>query len=155
MNSLFIEKCHSCLSYRLKEGTKASFYCKTGENGILPERLSLGIYAQKQNSRKDYLKKNEVNGIYKKTESGLYRMLNHGRIHTSIWEMPEFPEFYGYGEIDERHGIYDLIVLFSEDNCNKTFDIHIFRGMYKPEYIKKAFEFLRLKKKPQMNGAWG
>lgn len=150
MNERFIETSHIPLTYVKKEGTKGSFYQSNGKKGILPERISLGIFAQRKDSQKDKVKKDEVNGTYKKAEEGIYKHLNNGRIHSSIWGFEDYPDFYGYGIVDERYAIYDLLILSSGNNCTSSFDVHIFRGMGKPDYIQKAFNYLRyhLKQKP-------
>ena len=152
MNERFIETSHIPLTYVKKEGTKGSFYQSYGKKGILPERISLGIFAQRKDSQKDKVKKDEVNGTYKKAEEGIYKHLNNERrIHSSIWDFEDYPEFYGYGIIDERYAIYDLLILYSGNNCSTSFDVHVFRGMGKPDFISKAFQYLRyhLKQKPQ------
>jgi len=151
MNDRFIEASHIPLSYVKKDGTKGSFYQIRGRKGILPERLSLGIFAQKKESQKDKLKKDEVNGTYRKAEEGIYKNLNRGRVHSSIWGLEDYPEFYGYGIIDERYSIYDLLVLYSGNNCSTSLDVHVFRGMGKPDFIQQAFKYLRyyIKLKPQ------
>ncbi len=150
MNDRFIEASHIPLSYLKKDGTKGSYYQIKGKKGILPERISLGIFAQRKDSQKDKVKKDEVNGTYKKAEEGIYKHLNNGRIHSSIWGFEDYPDFYGYGILDERYAIYDLLILSSGNNCTSSFDVHIFRGMGKPDYIQKAFNYLRyhLKQKP-------
>lgn len=151
MNERFIETSHIPLSYVKKDGTKGSFYLSNGKKGILPERISLGIFAQKKESQKDKLKKDEINGSYKKAEEGIYKSLNNGKVHSSIWGFEEYPEFYGYGIIDERHSLYDLVIMYSGNNCSTSFDVHVFRGMGKPDFISQAFQYLRyhLKQKPQ------
>jgi len=145
MNERFIQIGHIPLKYEKKEGTKGSFYQKAGERGILPERLSFGMYAKCKDSNRDSLKVNEINGQYKKLEPGLYKGLNPGdMIHTSIWKgLPEFPEFYGYGIFDERHEIFDLLIFYSENVCTNSFEVHIFKGMGKPEFMENAFSYLR------------
>lgn len=144
MNNNFIEKCiiDEC-TYQKKEGTKNSFKLVAGLAGILPKTLCLGIFAQKRISQNDKVKKNEINGVYNKPEEGIYKTLNNGKIHTSIWVNPEYPEFYGYGIIDERFNKYDLLILHSSDNCNTIFTIYLFAGLGKPEYINQTFEYLR------------
>lgn len=148
MNERFIESSHLVLKYGLKEGTKASFYQKEGAKGIFPRRLSVGNYAQRKPSQQDNAKKTEINGQYRKDESGLYKELNGRKIHSSIWEAPGFPEFFGYGILDERHQLYDLLIVDSEDQLASSFTLHIFRGMGKPEYLQEVFSYLR-NKKPQ------
>ena len=148
MNKRFIQSSHISLFYELKAGTKGSFYQKAGQRGILPNRISMGIFAQKKESKKDSFKLNELNGQYNKAEEGLYKELNKGRIHSSIWKAPDYPEFYGYGCLDERHQIFDLLILESEDNLSASLTIHIFRGMGKPDYLHEAFSYLRKQKAP-------
>lgn len=148
MNERFIEQSHSSFTYEKKEGTKGSFYLNAGQKEILPERLSWGIFAQKKASDKDLQKVNEINGQYRINEPGLYKGLNKGKIHTSIWKsISEYPEFYGYGILDERFEIFDLLIVYSENVCSTSFEIHLFKGYGKPEYIKDAFSFLRTDKK--------
>ncbi len=150
MNDRFIKSCHLPLSYDKKPETKGSFYQSSGDRNILPQRLSLGIFAQKKASQNDNQKKNEINGQYKRTEEGLYYSLDSRKIHSSIWSNPEFPEFYGYGIIDERFSVFDLLILYSGNGCSTSFEIHLFRGLGKPEYLKYAFQYLRayISKKP-------
>jgi len=152
MNARFIENCHFPMIFEKKEGTKGSFYQSGGKGGILPKRISWGIFAQRKPSSQDSMKKNEINAQYKRTESGLYAGLNQGRIHSSIWGFPAFPEFYGYGILDERHGIFDLLIIYSENQCLQSMEIHLFKGMGKPELLESAFIHLRnfqKNKKPQ------
>jgi hypothetical protein len=156
MNSRFIENCYNSLKYEKKEGTKGSFLQVAGKKGILPARLSWGIYSICKVSTRDSHKVSEINGQYKKNESGAYKGLNQGKIHTSIWKgISEYPEFIGYGIIDERHDIFDLMIIHSENYCTSSFEIHIFKGMGKPEFMESAFSFLRnnKKKKPYQNKA--
>ena len=151
MNNRFIETCHSILAYQKKVGTKGSFYQSEGKRDTLPNRLSIGIFAQRRSSNMDFQKKNEINASYKKSEEGLYKHLNKGRVHTSIWFNPDYPEFYGYGIIDERFNIYDLIIIYSSDNITSSFEIHLFRGLGLPEYKKRVFQYLRLHKNKSPN----
>jgi hypothetical protein len=143
MNERFIESCHIPLGYEKKEGTKGSYYQTKGEKNTLPNRISWGIYTQHRHSQKDELKKNEINAIYNKDEAGIYYSLNGRKIHSSIWGHDEYPEFYGYGIIDERFSIYDLLIIYSGNDCSTSFEIHLFRGMGKPEYLKQVFKYLR------------
>ncbi len=121
MNSRFIENCYNSLKYEKKEGTKGSFLQVAGKKGILPARLSWGIYSICKVSTRDSHKVSEINGQYKKNESGAYKGLNQGKIHTSIWKgISEYPEFIGYGIIDERHDIFDLMIIHSENYCTSS-----------------------------------
>ncbi len=149
MNDRFIESCHYSMMYEKKPETKGSFYQSAGKRGILPNRISWGINAFSKTSNKLKGKINEINGQYKVSEEGLYKELNQGKFHTSIWGFPLYPEFYGYGIFDERHDLYDLVIVHSENICSSSMDIHIFRGLGKLEYQEAAFNYLRnLMKKP-------
>ena len=151
MNDRFIESCHYSLTYQRKPETKGSYYQINGDRNILPCRISLGIFAQRKGSAKDNQKKNEINGTYKKAEEGFYSKLDNKKIHSSIWGKEDYPEFYGYGIIDERSHVFDLLIFYSTNNCLNSFQVHIFRAMGKPEYLNQAFQYLRIymNKKPQ------
>jgi hypothetical protein len=114
-----------------------------GKSGIMPKTLSVGIFTQHKPSTQHKAKKNEINGCYNKPEEGLYKELSKGKVHTSIWEYEGFPEFEGYGIIDERFNIYDLLILLSENNFTSSFTLYIFRGLGKPEYIAEVFKYVR------------
>jgi len=144
MNSKFIDNCQKYqLTYNKKEGTKNSFALVTGRPGILPKTLCLGIFAQGKKSSRDKDKINEINGMYNLSEEGIYKHLNKRKVHSNIWTYQGFPEFYGYGIIDERFNIFDLVILHSEDNCTSTFTIHIYKGLGKPDYMQEVFKYLR------------
>lgn len=152
MNYRFIENCHSFIKYERKPETKGSYYLKEGNKGILPERISWGINAICKDSNKLKDKINEINALYKKNEPGLYKGLNNGKIHTSIWKgLKEYPEFYGYGILDERFSLFDLLIIYSDNNCTSSIEIHLFKGMGKPEYYETVFSYLHdyIKKKPR------
>lgn len=148
MNERLIQNLHVPLKYELKEGTKGSFYQTSGKKEFLPERLNWGLNSNCRASNKDPFKINEINAKYKVNELGAYKGLNNGSIHTSIWKpLPEYPQFYGYGILDERHKIFDLLIIYSEDNCTSTIEIHILKGLGKAEYIEQAFNYLKNYKK--------
>lgn len=152
MKDRFIEGCHSVLYYEKKEGTKSSYYQKAGERNILPNRISWGIETRGRKGTRSSIKKCELKGRYKVSEQGLYKDLNERNIHTAIWGNYEYPEFYGYGIIDERFGVYDLLIIYSDNNCNESLEIHLFRQMGKPEFIEMAFRYCRgiINKKPRI-----
>lgn len=149
MNKNFIQNSHISTYYELKEGTQGSFLFKAGKPNSLPNRISWGMYSKSKKSPKLEEKINEINATYKIAEEGLYKELFNRKIHTAIWPKKDFPEFYGYGVIDERTKTKDLLIIFSEDQCSESLEIHIFRGMGKPEYFDMAFEYLRNEKAPR------
>jgi hypothetical protein len=150
MNDRFIKDSHIILQYEVKAGTKGSFYQCGGRINFLPNRISLGMFAQRKISNKDHLKKNEINATYKKNEEGFYSGFPSKKIHTSIWKFENYPEFYGYGILDERYVLRDLLIFYSSNNCETNFEIHIFQKMGKQEYLIPCFQFLRnyINKKP-------
>ncbi len=141
MNTEFIKTKHQAFTYQRKEGTKCTFLMTNGKRCLLPERLSIIPYCGKAGHRKANY---QVNGYYKKNDSGLYINLNPKRtIHTKIWDLDNYPMFAGCGEIDQRKGIYDLIIIYSKDNCKDSFELHHFTGLAKPQYIDEAATYLQ------------
>ena len=95
MNERLIENLHVSLKYELKADTKGSFYQISGKKEFIPERINWGLNSNCRASGKDSFKLNEINAKYKVNESGAYKGLNKGCIHTSIWKtLPEYPEFF-------------------------------------------------------------
>lgn len=152
MNDRLIESSLFILQYERKADTKESYYRIEGNPNILPKRISWGIHAQKIKSDKDHLKRNEINANYNKNEDGFYSGFPSKKIHTSIWKEEDYPEFYGYGILDERYPIKDLLIIYSNNNCQNSFYIYIFKGMGNQDGIKIAFPFLRsyINKKPPL-----
>jgi len=140
MNVEFIKVKHQVLTYELKEGTKTSFYQTAGPLGILPSRITFSNYFHKEGLRKA---KFEINGQYKISESGLYYGMNKRKVHTKIISIGNYPMFIGWGEIDARFGIYDLLIFHSENNAKQSFQIHHFRGLAKPEYLDSVCHYLQ------------
>jgi len=143
MNDRFFEGNHHVLVYERKEGTKQSFYNSFGRLDILPKRISWGSFAQKKESNKDALKKSEINGVYLKNEMGLYSGFRGRKVHTSIWKNDKYPEFFGYGIIDERYNVRDLVIIYSSNNCKDSFEIHVLISMGYLDNLDRAFEYLR------------
>jgi hypothetical protein len=140
MNTELIKSSHIILTYQKKEGTKTSFKKLEGPDSILPERLSFMHYSGKEGKFKAYY---EINGTYKKEEKGLYYDMNKRNVHTKIIPIHNKPLLLGWGEIDCRFYIYDLIILYSTNNCSQSFQLHLFRGMAKPEYLEAVCNYLQ------------
>ncbi|MBK9285842.1 MAG: hypothetical protein IPM51_16220 [Sphingobacteriaceae bacterium] len=145
MDKTYIEPRYSSITYELKESTKASYYYKEGKKGILPNRIGIGNFSNNSSSAIHKLRIVELKANYKKFENGKYKGLNKGdSIHTSIYPLDINYNFSGYGILDERHKIYDLVVF---ENLNtKVVTIHHFEGMAKPEYQNLVWSFLIDKK---------
>ncbi len=141
INNELIKTKHSISTYELKEGTTSSFYRTAGGN-ILPERLGLGLFANVKTTLKSQTRIAEIKSRYKKDESGLYYSMCDRYIHTSIWTNPNYPDFYGYGIIDERFRIDDLIVIYSTNNCKQSFEIHHFKGLASAANLDEVFTYL-------------
>jgi hypothetical protein len=139
MNTEFIKASHHVFTYELKEGTKSSFYLKEGSPKLLPCRISFMPYSGKEGKRKAHY---EINGTYKQNEIGKYYSMNNRRVHTKIIPINAFPSFVGWGEVDERFKIYDLLIIHSTNNCKESFHIHVFIGMAKGEYLESVCNYL-------------
>jgi len=140
MNTEFIRSKHQSFTYTLKEGTKTSFKHSEGFKNILPETISFTNYYGKEGRRKA---KFQLSGKYKLLEHGFYYAMNDRKVHTKIMEINDYPMFIGWGEIDARHKIYDLIIVFSMDNCKSSFEIHLFKGLANIEYLNDACSYLQ------------
>jgi hypothetical protein len=140
MNTEFIKATHQIFSYQLKEGTKTSFRLCSGKKCFLPERLSLTNYTGKAGLRNA---KFQIQGKYKKEEEGTYYFMNNREIHTKIMEVNNYPLFIGWGEIDVRFKVYDLLIIHSQNNCKESFQIHHFKGLAKPEYLESVCKYLQ------------
>jgi hypothetical protein len=141
INNELINTKHSISIYELKQGTTSSYY-RTAGGTILPERLGLGLFVEIKKSLKSHNRIAEIKSRYRKDESGLYYNMNDRYIHTSIWTNPNYPDFYGYGIIDERFRIDDLIVIYSLNNCKQSFEIHHFKGLAEAANLDEVFTYL-------------
>lgn len=149
MNNQYIEAKYSNLTYELKEGTKASYYFVEGSTNILPRRISIGKLTFNNTSNFDTAKI-ELKANYNKQEAGKYKGLNkHDSIHTRIFTNISNEEYLGYGILDERHKIYDLLVI-EKINTNRI-KIHHFTDLARPEYKVLVLNFLKELKKKSPN----
>lgn len=132
MESNTFNKIHKCFNYKIKEGTSTSFALIEGEKNILPDTLSLYSYDGRQGNIKS---NHQLKGRYKKNEQGFYHHINDRRLHTKLIELNGYPKFIGYGEIDKRFGIYDLVIISSNNDCKKDFCLHIFKDFAFPSQL--------------------
>lgn len=140
MNKEFIKINHEVFTYQLKVNTKCSYYLSEGKKNLFTESLSFMPYKGKAGIR---AAKYQIDGYYKKNDIGLYKALDKGKIHTKIMEINDFPMFVGWGEIDERKNVYDLIVIYSNNNCKESFEVHLFKGLAKIEFHPEVFNYLQ------------
>lgn len=141
MDNQYIEARYSSFTYELKEGTKASYYFIEGDKNLLPKRISIGKLTSKY-SGSISLNNIELKATYNKEEEGKYKGLNKGdSIHTRIFPANLSKEFLGYGILDERHKIYDLIVI--EEITKSKLKIHHFEDLAKPEYKTIVWHYLK------------
>ncbi|AMS27813.1 hypothetical protein AEM51_13080 [Bacteroidetes bacterium UKL13-3] len=96
-------------------------------------------YSGKEGKRKAYF---EINGTYKLNEVGKYYTLNKRIVHTKITSVESYPSFVGWGEIDERFNVYDLLIIHSTNNCKHSFQVHLFIGMAKVNYLVSVCNYL-------------
>jgi len=138
MNAEFIKSNHLKLFYALKPGTSTSYYQTAGLNGFLPIRIGITkeVFASIHQTGKNHLERltGQIKATFKKDDSSIYKKYRPFWIHTSIYEVLNYPIFIGYGDIGisnnvgKTEGTGDLLILHSSDSW-KTLSIHIFRGM--------------------------
>ena len=141
INAEFIKTKHQVLEYCHKAETKSSFTLCSGPINYLPRSLYFGPYNGKAGSRPE---KYAIKGTYTKSENGIYYDMDKRKVHTKIMQNPNFPQFIGWGEINERFGIYDLLIFFSSNNCKESFEIHHFTGLAKIDYLEEVCKYLQL-----------
>lgn len=134
----FIKSSHQVFEYELKEGTKTSYTLNHGAYSVFPDKMYLTDYVGKNGSREAIY---QIQGLYKKNDSGLYKHINKGKIHTKIIRNRNHPKFLGWGELDARYNIYDLLVIIAPMDKSK-FEIHHFRDLARPEYLESVFCYL-------------
>lgn len=141
MNEQYLEARYSSFTYELKEGTKASYYLVEGNKNLLPKRISIGKFTFNQTGKpgSDCI---ELKATYTKEEGGKYKGLNKGdSIHTRIYPTNISQEIIGYGILDERHKIYDLVVF--QEITKSRMKIHHFEDMARPEYKAIVWHYLK------------
>ena len=141
INAEFIKTKHQVFEYCHKAETKSSFILCSGPINYLPKSLYFGPYNGKAGSRPA---KYAIKGTYTKSENGIYYDMDKRKVHTKIMQNPNFPQFIGWGEINERFGIYDLLIFFSSNNCKESFEIHHFTGLAKIGYLEEVCKYLQL-----------
>jgi hypothetical protein len=140
INAEFIKTKHKVFEYCHKAETKSSFILSSGPINYLPRSLYFGPYIGKPGSRPA---KYAIKGTYTKSENGIYYDMDKRKVHTKIMQNPNFPQFIGWGEINERFGIYDLLIFFSSNNCKESFEIHHFTGLAKIDYLEEVCKYLQ------------
>lgn len=136
----FIKTMHKVLEYCHKAGTKSSFLQSSGPINILPMSLYFSNYSGRPGSRPA---KFQIQGQYKKADKGIYYDMDRRKVHTKIMQINNFPQFIGWGEINERFGIHDLLILFSSNSCIDSFEIHHFSGLAKIEFLEDVCNYLQ------------
>ncbi len=154
MNAEFLSKIVRTSTYKLKEGTKASFYFQSG-NKLLPNRLSIivGIDCTpiSRSGRGTLPKAGQMKGNFTAAEESPYKQYKPYAVNTSLWPVEGLQRyFYGTlgitgsaGSIDSDCG--DLVLLFTSDW--QEVRLSVFRGLAQParlpEYLQQAVSFLQ------------
>lgn len=157
MTEEFISKIVNTSVYQLKQGTKFSFYYKSGTK-MLPNRLSImsDSYCEpvSRSGRGLLPRVAQIKGSFNKSEDSVYKQFKPYEINTSIWQVPGLQRyFYGTigitsqsGKIEKDCG--DLALIFTNDW--QQLEIHIFKGLametHLPEYLQQAVSFLQSQK---------
>ncbi len=141
-------------TYKLKEGTKSSYYWQSGTK-ILPNRLSMSKESEMTKvARKGrnllHSLAGQMVGAYTINEESPLKVCKPYTCRTQIWAVDEYPLFIGYGTIGVTNGegrisdTGDLVVFESSDNW-QTIQISFLRGLGKPDYLFECMEYLRNK----------
>lgn len=157
MTAEFLSKIVHSSVYQLKQGTKASFYYKSGTK-MLPNRLSVLIGNDctpvSRSGRGLLPKVGQIKGQFSKSEDSVYKQYKPYFVNTSIWNVPGLQRYFycTIGITDQSGRIKDdcgdLAVIFTNDW--KQIEIHIFKGLamktHLPEYLQQAVSFLQSQK---------
>ncbi|MEI6697238.1 MAG: hypothetical protein WCO13_14385 [Bacteroidota bacterium] len=152
MNENQIKAKHQTAIYKLKEGTKTSYYYQSGIK-TLPERIGFNKFEFAKTNRIGrnlHQAKAQLKATFKKSETSLYKKNKPFTIHTNIWQVPGHLLFIGYGSIgfsDKMGGITDtndLIIIYSNSVTWHELEIHIFPGMLM--YLEDIFPYLENQK---------
>lgn len=149
MNADFIKANLYITSYKIKEGTKSSYYQTEGDK-ILPNRLSITkeeiTLVRKKGRNLMHSITGQMIGAFKKNEASPFKNYKPYTTRTQIWEKPEFPIFIGYGTLgitnDEGRisDTGDLLIFYTPDNW-ENIKILLFIGMGNPNDEMEAFEY--------------
>ncbi len=128
MNTAFLDSIMQEALYTRKEGTGGSYYWQSGSR-ILPNRLSIS-----RNREMTQVARNGRNslhpiagqllGKFTTKETSVLKRFKPYECRTQIWQVPEYPQFIGYGTIgiSNAHGKVDRnsdtgdLVIFQADN---------------------------------------
>jgi hypothetical protein len=151
IGSDFIASTLQQATYKLKEGTKSSYYWQSGTR-ILPDRLSISKESEMTKvARKGrnllHSLAGQMVGTFKMNEESPLKQFKPFTCRTQIWAVDEYPLFIGYGTTgitNEEGGVTDtgdLVVFYSTDNWS-TIQISFFRGLGNPDYLLDCMEYL-------------
>lgn len=138
-------------TYKLKEGTRSSYYWQSGTR-ILPERLSISKESEMTKvARKGrnllHSLAGQMVGAFKVNEESPLKIYKPFTCRTQIWAVDEYPLFIGYGTtgITNCEGriadTRDLVVFYSPDNWQHI-NIFFFKGLGKPYYLLQCMEYV-------------
>lgn len=137
-------------TYKLKVGTKGSYYWYSGTN-ILPNRLSINKDEMTRVARKGrnllHPSAGQMVGRFKVREHSPLKRFKPFDCRTQIWSVDEYPLFIGYGTIGITNNegciadTADLVIFYTPDNWG-TIQISFFRGLGKPDYLQPCMEYL-------------
>lgn len=132
-----IKAIHQTAIYKLKEGTKTSYYFHSGIR-ILPNRIGFNKF-QFAPTQRTGRNKHEViaqlKATFNKSEISKYKQNKPFNIHTNIWQITDFLDFIGYGSIGitsvlgKINDTNDLVIIYSNSTNWQEIEIHFFPGM--------------------------
>lgn len=137
-------------TYELKEGTKGSYYWKSGTR-ILPNRLSINKDEMTRVARtgRNLLQPiaGQMVGRFTMPEVSPLKQHKPFECRTQIWSIDEYPMLIGYGTtgISNYEGEItdtgDLVVFYTPDNWN-TIQIFFFRGLGNPNCLLPCMRYV-------------
>ena len=149
MENEFLRKQLRICTYKLKEGTKSSYYLNGGER-LLPNRIGITSDAftpVKKKGRNLQTITGQFVSNFKKNEESILKQYPPYTIRTQIWKIEDYPQFIGYGtcgitnESGKTQDTGDLMIFHSNDNW-ETITIYYLIGMAKPEFRDDAFRYV-------------
>lgn len=152
MNSELTQSCILKAIYELKEGSKSSYYWKSGTT-ILPNRLSISHDSEMtkvQRKGRNLLEPTlgQLIGRFKQSENSSMKQFKPYNLRTQIWRKTAFPNLTGYGTIGissypdgNIRDTQDLLVVCADKEW-KTIQVYIALGRGNVNSIEETLQYL-------------
>lgn len=150
MNEEFVRANIRTAEYRLKAGTKSSYYWAGGFSE-LPNRLSISRDAEmtkvcRKGRNLQHPISGQMLGRFTLKEISRYKEYFPYVCRTQIWNVAEYPLLIGYGTIgitNQDGKVEDTgdLLVFSTTDSWLTIRIYLFAGMANPDGMVQAMEY--------------